>query len=221
MVLTTAAVLVGIVVGLLRGGRPPAVRRAAVRWWPVLPVGLAVQGAAEYLEVPGRLAMLVAGLLLLLVWAVRNTMTLPGTGIIAVGLAGNLAAVVANGHIPIRWASLVSTGRFDGAQRDLIRQEGLYRLETDGTVLAPLGDIVPLPVLDEVLSFGDLIILAGVVVLVSNLLLVPRRRRRGISPEELFVDDPIGPARQPRPVLDLREPLPDWSDHPVSSRSTR
>lgn len=221
MVLTTAAVLIGIVLGLVRGGRPGAALRAPVRWWPVLPVGLVLQGAAEYLEVPGRLAVLVAGLFLLLVWAVRNVMTLPGTGIIAVGLAANLAVVVANGHIPIRWASLVTTGRFDAGQRNLIRQEGLYRLETDGTVLAPLGDIVPLPLLDEVVSFGDLVILAGVVVLASNLLLVPRRRRRGVSPEELFVDDPIGPARQPRPVLDLRQPLPDWSDHPVSSRSTR
>lgn len=213
MVLTTAAVVVGIVVGLVRGGRPSAVLRAPVRWALVLPAGLVLQSVAERFDVPGRLALLVAGLFLLLAWAVRNTLVLAGAGVLAVGLAANLTVLVANGHVPVRWESLVAADRFAADQRDVVRSEGLYRLEDGDTRLAPLGDIIPLPVLDDLVSFGDLIILAGVVVLVSNLLLIPRRRRDGISPEELFSDDPVDARAETPAVIDLRQPLPDRDEH--------
>jgi hypothetical protein len=243
MVLTPLAVALGLVVGLVRGGRPGNILRAGVRWWPLVPVGVGLQLAAERIETPARLGMLVAALFLLAAWATRNVVRVPGSAVIALGLALDLAVVVANGHVPVRWESLEAVGRVTADQRPLARTDGLFQVETDETRLAPLGEIIPLPVLElevadrtiefrEVVSFGDLILLAGVMVFSANVLLAPRRlalrpprrgpprrrrpRRDGISPDELFADDPLPPAVTVRPV-DLRQPLPDWSDHTSSS----
>lgn len=221
MLLTPIAVALGLVLGLLRGGRPSAVLRAPVRWWLLVPVGIGLQVAAEQVVSSVQLGLLVTALSVLVAWAAGNALRLPGAAIIGLGLALDLAVLVANGHVPVRWEALVETGQVEAGQRELVRGGGLFRLEDDETLLAPLGDIVPVPVADEVVSFGDLILLAGVLTLSANLLLVPRRRS-GISPEELFLDDPIGPPPEPaREPLDLRQPLPDWSEHPSPSRSGR
>lgn len=226
MVLTAIAVALGVVLGLLRGGRIAALLAASVRWWPVLGLGLALQVAAEHALLPGRLGLLVAGLFLLLVGAVRNSSTLPGSGVVAVGLAANLAVLVANGHVPVRWEALVQTGALVPEQRDLVRPGGLYQVETEGTRLALLGDIIAVPVVDEVVSFGDLILLAGVATVTANTLL--RRRPDGVSPEDLFddldVDAPLpapSPRAEPSAVIDLREPLPGWSERPEPSGAGR
>jgi hypothetical protein len=216
MLLTTAAVAAGLVLGLVRGGRLSAVLRAPLRWWLLVPVGVGLQVGAERIPGGAQVGMELAGLVVLVAWAARNALHLPGAAIVGLGLGLNLAVVVANGHVPVRWEAMEAVGEATPEQR--VPDEGLYRLETDRTRLAVLGDIVPVPVFDEVVSFGDLIMLAGVVTLTANLLLVPRRP--GISPEELFLDDPIGPevVHEHEP-LDLRQPLPDWTEHPTPSRS--
>jgi hypothetical protein len=235
MVLTTIAVVVGLVVGLLRGGRPSALLRVPVAWWLLLPVGVAAQVVAVHTTVPGRFWVLAAALSVLLVWALRNSLRLRGATVLAVGLAANLAVLVANGHVPVRWESLVAVEAFAADEREVVRTDGLYRLESDDSRLELLGAIVPVPGVRDVVSFGDLIVLAGVVTLAANALLV-RRRREGLSPEELFGDDPR-PAPEPgalpraaptssstpavQPVLDLSQPLPDWGARPEPSRSAR
>ena len=224
MVLTAIAVASGIVLGLLRGGRVSALLRVPVRWWPVLVAGLALHVAGEHGPGGPRLALLVAGLVLLLVWAGRNLVRVPGAAVVAVGLGANLAVVAANGHVPVRWDALVQVGQFAADQRDQVRRDGLYRVEDDDTRLAFLGDILAVPVVDEVVSFGDLIVLAGVVTVTANVLLA--RRREGVSPEELFAEQEPPPSRpvvKPSTpvVVDLREPLRDWTERPEPSRAGR
>jgi hypothetical protein len=52
-------------------------------------------------------------------------------------------------------------------------------LETADDRMTVLGDIVPVPVAEEVLSFGDLAMSVGVATVLVNLL---RRRRPGLTP---------------------------------------
>jgi hypothetical protein len=88
-------------------------------------------------------------------------------------------------------------------------------LETSETRLALLGEIVPVEILEAAVSFGDLILTAGVTVFCMHILLA--RRRRGIDVEELLGPAPLvthdqdldlrGPA-DPELEIDVRDPAP-------------
>ncbi len=190
MVLTPLVIGIGLVIGLIRGGRIDAVLRSRVAMWPLLAAGIVLQTLGESFDLPGRAAIVMLGLLCLVVVATQN-IHIPGAAISGIGISLNLAVLLVNGHIPVRFEALTAFGN-DVAINPAASPTGLWQLEDDSTSLAFLGDIVPVPVLDTTISFGDLIMLAGLLVLAMNIVL--QGRRPGIEVDDLFGVDPEEPG---------------------------
>ncbi|MDA3038526.1 MAG: DUF5317 family protein [Actinomycetota bacterium] len=206
MLLTPLAIALGVVLGLLRGGSLTALKSVQVRFWPLLLVGLVLQSAEQWPDVPGRLGLYLVGVALLMAAAMLNV-HFKGATITGFGLTLNLMIVLVNGYVPLRVESFKVVGGMpsDADPADYTVSNGLWRFEDDSTLLRPLGDIVPVPVVNDVISFGDLIIVAGLIVLTMHLLL--RRPRRSVSIDELFLDEVADASAEP-PVadpLDLRD----------------
>ena len=201
--LTLLVIIAGLLVGLARGGQVSNIRGIQVHWWPLILIGLGLQVLADRFDVPAPVSVSVIGSFLVIVAAARN-LHIKGVGIALFGSVLNLLVLVANGHVPTRLESLVAVGKVEeGIDPERVLGVGtLGELETDDTRLAFLGDIVPVPLFDDVISFGDLIVMAGVFVIAMNLTL--EKRRSGIDVDEL-----LGPAE----VVDVRHEVEiDLSD---------
>ncbi len=212
MLLTTVALILGTVAGLALGGRLTNLATLTVRRWPLLAVGLALQSLAELVDIPARRSVLVVGLALLLAGLASN-LHLRGAGVLMTGLTANLVVLVANGHVPARLDALVGAGVVDaGLDADtLVINNGLGQIETDDTVLGILGDVIPVGVISDVVSFGDLIILGGLIVAtVRGLTSVPRRR--GSIDVEDFLIDLTAPADEPVRLSAQGAPAPSTSE---------
>ena len=172
LVVAVGAVLVGAVAGV---GRLTRIRVRAVR---LLVTAALVQLLTSSLTPgsgPARWLALVLTMLLVGLFLVGNA-RLPGVPLMALGLLLNVLVVTANAAMPVSVTA---------AQRAGLTRSELH-LDTDamrepsgpGTRLTRLGDVVPvaLPGRPQVVSVGDVLVAAGV-----GLLLVtggaPRRRR--------------------------------------------
>ncbi|MBA2528948.1 MAG: DUF5317 family protein [Euzebyales bacterium] len=184
MTLLLFTVAAGVAVGYLRGGRLrnlASVRLRAI-WLVFAAVG--AQAALALLVragIPGSVvAVPLLGLsqLLLLSFLWANRM-LPGMLLVFLGFAMNAAVIVANGGMPVDEEALraVATGPSDFAA-------GKHRLLRPGDPLPLLADVIALPPLVVVVSAGDVVLAAGVAILLSDLMLrhppqPGRRARRG------------------------------------------
>ncbi len=207
MLLTPLAIIAGLAVGMARGGKPENLRTMALRWVPLLIVGLILQTIGDQFSWGGGAVVLMIGSFLLITALGRN-LHLKGMTIVSIGLLLNLTVLVFNGHIPTRFSALDKAGQIhEGVVASDIAGIGqVGQLETLDTTLPILGDIIPIPLVNEVISFGDLIMIAGLFVLFMNLLLLPRRT--GVSIDEILDDEAIPPAGtptsgEPSSVIDL------------------
>jgi hypothetical protein len=148
---TTVALITGVAIGLLVGGKLANLGRRRFRAWPLLVAGAVLQ------VVPASGTLLLS-YLCLLAFALANSRVV-GMGVLTVGLALNALVVSINGGMPVRRAAL------DAAQLarpgEAVVYSGKRHLERPGDHLTFLGDIVPVPALREVLSFGDLVMAVG------------------------------------------------------------
>lgn len=170
------AIVAGIVLGLARGGRFENLGEAAFRLWPLLILGVVVQGAAAFTG-DGAVIMILASYVLLLLFAAAN-LHFAGMGVVFVGIALNVAVIGVNGGMPVRDDAIVAAGIVERAEIATLDFGAKRHLETDDDRLTLLGDIVPVPLAEEVLSFGDLAMSVGVATVLVTLL---RRRGRGGS----------------------------------------
>jgi hypothetical protein len=161
------AVVVGLVVALLAGGRWGGLAALQVRWSWVILGGLLVQVVLFSEAVSARIGDLgppiyVASTAAVIAAIVANR-AIPGMAVIAVGAASNLAAIVANGgYMPADPGAMASLGKADPTTYSN------SAVMTD-PVLAPLTDIFALPVwlpFANVFSIGDVLIGAGVVLVI-------------------------------------------------------
>jgi hypothetical protein len=170
MLLAPLALLVGLAAGLVArpGGRRPVRARAL----PVLAAGwlLEVVLAVAGVPVPGALAALATAAVLA---AALANLRMVGATVVALGLAADLAVLAANGAVPVRPRAMAAAGV---PAADL---PGGREVEGAGTRLAVLGEIVPVPGLPLVVSFGDLVALVGAADVTANAVRGRRRRRAG------------------------------------------
>ncbi len=173
MLLAVVVLLAALVVGWVRGGslerlgQLPLRRRSlvvaavmaqvlgAIVGGPAYPVGLAVS------------AVFVIGFLAL-------NHGVRGTGLVAAGLLGNALVVGLNGAMPV---SVAASDRARLSTQAILAGEDMrHELADRRTRLRPLGDVVPvlLPVRPEVVSPGDVLVVAGL----AELLVVGMGRRR-------------------------------------------
>ena len=174
------AVLVGLGLGRLLGGRVSALAAIPIRapWLFYAAIGLQIVGYPSGI-LPWSIGnSLATGLWLVsyavLIAAVAVNVRLPGAGIVGLGMLSNLAAVVTNGgHMPARASALRTAGV-------------LYRGVHNNSAVAShpnlpwLIDRWPVPAfipMGNVYSVGDVLIAVGVVVLVcAGMGVRPRRR---------------------------------------------
>lgn len=176
-------ILLGIVLGLLSGGRLTNLSSIRLRWVGLLIAAVLIRFATEILLDAGvgigellRLPLLATGFGLLLVglWANRSY---PGLGLAFVGVLSNAIVIIVNGgYMPI-WATSL-------AAADLTRADVTSALHVvlDGDAaqflvnLLILGDVIPIPVpgIQNVASLGDLFLTLGLAFfLFASLVRVP------------------------------------------------
>lgn len=158
------AIPIGVLIGLVSGGRLDRLSDLRLRWTPVMLLGLAVQIALFSGRIGSAVgdagpAIYVASTAAVFIAVLRNLAT-PGVWLIVVGAGCNLAAIVANGgFMPADTTALGSVG-------------GLPPGFTNSTIatdpaLRPLTDLFALPAwlpFANVFSVGDSLIGIGVAV---------------------------------------------------------
>lgn len=159
--LLLAAVVVGLVVGLLSGGKLGNLAHITFRWpWFVL-VALLIREAVVYTplsRIEGVQYVYAAALAALIAWALLHVDRLPGVWVVAAGAAMNLVVVLANGaRMPVASSaagSLLQRGH-----------AGQYVVMGSGTNLNWLADwmVVPGP-LGGVYSPGDVVVAFGIAI---------------------------------------------------------
>jgi hypothetical protein len=156
------AIPIGIVIGLLAGGRLGRLGELHLRWVPLILLGLALQ-VAIFTDAVGRAvgdagpAIYVASTALVFLAVLRNV-TVPGVALIALGAGCNLAAIVANGGwMPADPAAVESIGGLaNGYTNSILVPDPALRLLTD---LFALPAWLPLA---NVFSIGDVLIGVGI-----------------------------------------------------------
>ena len=161
------AIPVGIIAGYLIGGRLDRLSHVRFRWAPLAMLGLAVQVAlfsdplAETVGGTGP-PIYVASSAIVLIAVLRN-LDIPGIALVALGAAGNLLAIVANGgYMPADPAALASIGGVaPGYSNSSVPAD---------PVLGPLTDIFAIPAwvpFANVFSVGDVLIGIGVALTIA------------------------------------------------------
>ena len=163
------AVLIGLVLGFLLGGRLSGLATVDFRW-PWLAIGgflvQLVLFADPVRTIVGDLGppLYVASTGAVLVAVIRN-IRIPGMALVALGAGANLAAIVANGgFMPASEAALMALGG------------GLNPGYTNSTIvpdpaLEPLTDVYALPSwlpFANVFSVGDVLIAVGVAIVIVS-----------------------------------------------------
>lgn len=176
------AALVGVVIGLLRGGHVRHIGGAGFRRWPVLVAGVVLQAVASWLPDSVGVAAVVASFGVLLVFALSN-LRFAGMAVVSIGMAMNAATIAVNGGMPVREEAIVAAGIGEPGELATVDLGPKRHLADDSDRLMVLSDIVPVAATREVLSFGDLVISLGIADVAYHLL--RRRPPRGVpSPVE-------------------------------------
>ncbi len=211
MILLTLSVTIGIVIGLMRGGRFRNVRSVTGRAAPLVAAGLILLAAPSVWKLItgedlfGDVWVYAAGLAFLIVACLANARSIKGSLIIGLGLFLNFLPVALNGFVPVRTDALRAAYERLRGGGEIVIEGGLWKLEDSNTVLGILGDVIPISVAGygAVVSFGDLIAIAGICVLTQNLLLT--REPEGISVDDFLAD--AGPVVDLRDIVDVRQPV--------------
>ena len=166
------AVILGIVAGLLAGGRLSNLLSAQLRYGALIIGGLLLRVATQWLidqgvEIVDQLRVLLFGasfgMLVVALWLNRSQ---PGLLLAMVGIGANGIAVLANfGYMPV-WMPAVEMAGLTAADLSPTFHRPLPdELSLDFLLRAgPLGDIIPItiPSLSNVISMGDVLLAAGV-----------------------------------------------------------
>ena len=187
------ALVIGLLVGSLLGGRWLALGAIQFRWAPLIVVGFLAQvvlfseAVAERVGDAGPLLYVVSTLMVGA--AVVRNLRIPGIPLIVLGAVGNMAAILANGGFmpaaPDALASLGKSAPTIYSNSAVVAQPALEFL----TDRFALPHWVPLA---NVFSVGDILIGAGVFALIVTTMLGGRRKvpRPG----------PAGPRIDPHPA---------------------
>jgi hypothetical protein len=181
-----AAVVLGAGLGVMRGGRLAHVAELRLRAWPLLVVAVGIQVVLGWAPTPLRWALVLACCAAVAGWLVANLAKAgmrAALAVLLVGIVANVVVIGANRGMPVSTAALVAAGRSvhtDLAHGFLYKHTAM----TPATSLPWLGDRLPIPGIEEVLSFGDVLMLSGLAG-ISYAATRPRRSLRTYRPTVL------------------------------------
>jgi hypothetical protein len=160
-----------VCVGFIAGGSLRPFERLNVHWWGVALAGLAFQAIplSDGVGRPMGSAVLAGsyGLLIAFAWVNRR---LPALWLVMAGLLLNILVIAVNGGMPVS-AGAIETA---GARADDLLGSGTakHHLMGPGDTLEPLADVIGIPPpIGAVISIGDVLLYAGVAVLVVAVML--------------------------------------------------
>ncbi len=182
MLLALVLLVAGVVTGLVRGGSLDAITGVRFRLPWLVFVGLGLQVGAEIVaaHIPSLHRGAIGPLILVVSYAfvaafVALNLRFPGTILIGLGLLLNLGVILANGAMPVSlWALKVAGSHRAPSLQNAVK----HQAEGPGTRLGFLGDIIPVPALG-IVSVGDVVLSAGVFLLVNYLVVPEPRSGRG------------------------------------------
>ena len=172
------AIPIGLVAGLLLGGRLDRLADLRLRWAPLALIGLIVQVALFADPVSAAVgdaapAIYVASSAAVLA-AVLRDVRIPGMAVIALGATSNLAAILANGgYMPADPAALASVVQLTpGYSNSVVVADPALRPLTDLFALPPAFPLA------NVFSIGDVLIGIGVAATIAFAMRAPQTGRR-------------------------------------------
>jgi hypothetical protein len=179
VLLAFVLLLAGVVVGVLRGGSLENINRVRFRlpWLVFLGLALQIGADAAAARFPGIQKGVAGPLVLAISYGFVGTFVVlnfrfPGAMIIGLGLLLNLSVILANGAMPVSlWAARVSGSHVASHLLNSVK----HRVKGPGTRLGFLGDIIPVPPLG-IVSVGDVVLGAGVFLLVTHLMAEDKHR---------------------------------------------
>jgi hypothetical protein len=161
-----------------RGGRLEPLADTRLRYAPLLVAGLGLQvlfaaWSPDWLTDQAELAIVLWSNLAVVLFIALNR-ELPGMSLMALGLALNVFVIASNGAMPVseRASDLAGLPSAPGAAA--LKHE----LLGPDTKLPWLGDVIPLPRLGEVLSVGDVVLIAGTIRLIYARMTAPEESLR-------------------------------------------
>jgi hypothetical protein len=180
VLLAFLSLLTGSLLGRIRGGQLSGIVDARIKAKGLLVAGIGATLVLNVLTPSIPMFWLVVAMLSFLGFAAAN-LTLTGMIVLTIGMVLNLLPVLANGAVPVSELALQSVNVVDASGAAII--DGPRESTATATRLAFLGDVIPVPIVNRVVSLGDLIILVALADLVMNLFL----RRRDRDPDDLGV----------------------------------
>lgn len=172
MLLVVITVAAAVVVGRLRGGRVRHLSTASLHGG-ILAVTAALAQFLHTLAPHPLGAVVLTGVsqtaLLVFLWCNRYV---AGVLLAAVGSSLNTAVIIANGAMPVSREAIIAVSRHP---QELVG--GRHRLLTEGDALAWAADVIALPLLRTVVSVGDVVLAAGIALLVTHLMQAPSAGR--------------------------------------------
>lgn len=191
MLILLIAVAAGVLIGLATGGRLSGLGDFRLRMWPLLLGAVAVELVVGDLPSGPRWVLGLAACVAAGIWCMVNRpggRRVAGPELIGLGAALNAVVMAADSGMPVSRSALLQAHL--GGISDVTRGH-LYKhaAMTGHTTLRPLGDIIPVGPLRTVVSAGDVLMLAGVVVTVA----VATRTRRPAPSGPAGIELPPGP----------------------------
>jgi Family of unknown function (DUF5317) len=167
---TIVTVISGLVLGVAAGGRLRFVADHPIRAGGLLITGLALQGLPIVVDLGSfTIAALLASYFLLLCFTAAN-IRLVGMAIVTAGLAANIVVIALNGGMPVRAQAVTAAHIASASEVPGLAYGHKRHLERRSDRLIVLADIIPVPQLHEVLSFGDLVLSVGIADVLFHLL---------------------------------------------------
>lgn len=220
---------VGLLLGLVAGGHPR--HCLAHRWslWPMIVIGLGLQILAEVADLSSTLALLavLGSYASLIVFGLANFSTV-GMTVVVVGFFANMVPIAVNSGMPVDREAIVIAGIAQPSEMDMVDLGSKRHVSSASDHLQWLGDIIPVETLGIVISFGDLIIAAGVGDVMFRLLVplgVKRRRDQQALDDRWQVIDLSGEVREPihltssSSMIDLTGTAGHRIEEPLSDKS--
>ena len=170
---------ISILMALLRGGRFLNLSEIKLRAWPLLLVGFGLQIVADRIPSDRSWSHDAAVTLIIvsfipLIWLAWLNRHEAGMWLVGVGVFMNFTVIALNGGMPVLpEAASIGLGRditavdFDALSKHVLMD--------DGTALAFLGDVIPVRIIRNVISIGDVFLAVGLGVFVEDQMRRPVR----------------------------------------------
>ena len=165
-------IVIGIAVGYIRGGSISNLSNANLNFGWLLYLGIALIVAAQFIPASASFwafVLVVASFGLVFGVSALNY-RVPGMVGVGIGALCNFVVIVANRGMPVSKAAAIAAGKLTPQAQEGLLLRGKHFLDTGEARLRFLGDNYAIFGRQPILSIGDFIIWAGIIVILQHLM---------------------------------------------------